>query len=55
MLGYFLSMGLGCGSVLVYLLNGGDSPGTAETALLLASMGVVMVTVLTLGGQSARE
>lgn len=55
MIGYLLSMGLGGASVLLYVINGGNRPETAETALLLAAMGVVMLTLLTLGGGRPRE
>ena len=55
MLGYLLAMGLGIGSVGKYLLDGPGRPGTTEAAMLFAALGVIMLTLFSLGGARPRS
>lgn len=54
-LGYLLAMALAVASVAVFLLGGAGRPRTPETALLLSSLGMVMLTALSLGGSRPRR
>jgi hypothetical protein len=52
---YLLSMTLASASIFHFLLNGGGRIGTSEMALLLGSIGVVLVMSMSLAGNAPRR